>query len=119
MPEDDIGGMKMPGWFFKTLLAWALIVGHGGIAGYINDHYDLKELRQTMARIQQEGTQALRDHLMQEVRADQQLTYLQQDVDQLNKKQDGLDEKMSQMLLQQRDLINEIRAVRNYQPDGG
>ena len=108
MARDENGSVKMPGWIFKTLLGWALIVGHGGIVGYVADHYDLKEARTDISRMYDEGTKALKDHLVQEARSDAKFEGVQEKIVEISVGQKEMRAEMQQMMLMQRDLLNAV-----------
>ena len=109
MVRDENGSVKMPGWIFKTLLGWALVVGHGGIVGYVADHYDLKEAKADLARMYDEGSKALKDHLVQEARADAKFEGVQEKIGEISVNQKAMQDNIQEIMLMQRDLLNEVK----------
>lgn len=70
----------MPLWILGPLLGWALASGTSSLVLIVKDHYDLKSAVTEIAKINEEGSRKLREHLRSEERQSQQMIYLQGDL---------------------------------------
>jgi len=66
-------------------------------------------ISERLLTIYQEGTLKLRDHLQEEAASDQQMLYLKENVADIKGNVKQMQDQINQMLLLQRDLLNEVK----------
>ena len=119
---DSVKGYIMP--ILTAIMAPALIAMFTAgwhFAGQVGENSrDLAEAKRELARVYSEGTAALKAHLQDERYADAKFEGVQDDVSEIKGVQKEIQAQMQQMLLMQRDLLNEIKSNQraNSPPEG-
>ena len=112
---DSVKGYIMP--ILTAIMAPALIAMFTAgwhFAGQVGENSrDLAEAKRELARVYSEGTAALKAHLQDERYADAKFEGVQDDVSEIKGVQKEIQAQMQQMLLMQRDLLNEIKTNQN------
>jgi len=112
---DSVKGYIMP--ILTAIMAPALIAMFTAgwhFAGQVGENSrDLAEAKRELARVYSEGTAALKAHLQDERYADAKFEGVQDDVSEIKGVQKEIQAQMQQMLLMQRDLLNEIKSNQN------
>jgi len=116
MPTGDtVKGYIMP--ILTAIMAPALIAMFTAgwhFAGQVGDNSRaLAEAQKDLSRMYSEGTAALKQHLQDERYADAKFEGVQEDVAEIKTTQKDIQAQMQQMLLMQRDLLNEIKTNQN------
>jgi len=117
MPTGDssVKGYIMP--ILTAIMAPALIAMFTAgwhFAGQVGENSrDLAEAKRELARVYSEGTAALKAHLQDERYADAKFEGVQDDVSEIKGVQKEIQAQMQQMILMQRDLLNEIKSNQN------
>ena len=113
--NSSVKGYIMP--ILTAIMAPALIAMFTAgwhFAGQVGENSrDLAEAKRELARVYSEGTAALKAHLQDERYADAKFEGVQDDVSEIKGVQKEIQAQMQQMLLMQRDLLNEIKSNQN------
>ena len=119
-PGDSVKGYIMP--ILTAIMAPALIAMFTAgwhFAGQVGENSrDLAEAKRELARVYSEGTAALKAHLQDERYADAKFEGVQDDVSEIKGVQKEIQAQMQQMLLMQRDLLNEVKMRAPTGPEG-
>jgi len=113
--NSSVKGYIMP--ILTAIMAPALIAMFTAgwhFAGQVGENSrDLAEAKRELARVYSEGTAALKAHLQDERYADAKFEGVQDDVSEIKGVQKEIQAQMQQMILMQRDLLNEIKSNQN------
>jgi len=121
MPTGDssVKGYIMP--ILTAIMAPALIAMFTAgwhFAGQVGDNSrDLAQAQTEVARMYSEGSAALKAHLQDERYADAKFEGVQEDVSEIKVTQKEIQSQMQQLLLMQRDLLNEVKMRSPTGPD--
>jgi len=113
MPPGDssVKGYIMP--ILTAIMAPALIAMFTAgwhFAGQVGQNsQDLSQTQTEVARMYSEGTAALKSHLQDERYADAKFEGVQEDVSEIKVTQKEIQSQMQELLLMQRDLLNEVK----------
>lgn len=89
--------LAMAGWFWHTNETVA------------NTVTGVRDVKAEISRIYDEGTKVLKSHLLEEARADAKFEGVQEKIGEISVNQKEMQSKMQEMLLMQRDLLNEVK----------
>jgi len=121
MPPGDssVKGYIMP--ILTAIMAPALIAMFTAgwhFAGQVGDNsQNLAQTQTEVARMYSEGTAALKSHLQDERYADAKFEGVQEDVSEIKTTQKEIQSQMQELLLMQRDLLNEVKMRSPTGPD--
>ena len=121
MPPGDssVKGYIMP--ILTAIMAPALIAMFTAgwhFAGQVGQNsQDLSQTQTEVARMYSEGTAALKSHLQDERYADAKFEGVQEDVSEIKVTQKEIQSQMQELLLMQRDLLNEVKMRSPTGPD--
>ena len=91
------GTLALGGWLWNTNVTIA------------TTQQNVRSLGDRVTTFYQEGSIAFRQHLQEEAASDQQLIYVQQQLSTNTTKLEAMNDKLTDMLLLQRDLLNAVK----------
>ena len=113
-PETKDGVTKMIAWTLD-IVVFPMIFGlgywvWGTQEAIVIQQQALHVMQSDISRVYDEGTMALKSHLIQEARADGKFEGVQEKIFEISTNQKEMQAKMQEMLLMQRDLLNAIKS---------